>query len=284
MCSTAQAHTVTDDSGRTIAFEKPFSRIISLYAAHTENLYSLGLEDEIIGVTTNEDFPMHALEKPAFNSRDGVERFLAAKPDLIIIRPMLDHAYASLWSRLERQGITIVSLQPRNVDEMFDYWRKLGELAGREIEAEAMIANFKDGLLTAKARLADVPDNKRPRVFFESIHSKLSTFAPGSIPLFVLENAGGRNVATDAKSRNGTNIARYSLERLLSKGSQIDVYLAQRGAMNSVSVKEIKNAPAASRIRAVLEGNVFLVDEHLVSRPTMRLLTGIETVHRLLYQ
>ncbi len=71
---------------------------------------------------------------------------------------------------------------------------------------------------------------------------------------------------------------------MLSKGEQIDVYLAQYGTMNEVSVKKIKNGPAASRIRAVLSGRVHLVDEHLVSRPTMRLLYGIEVVHQLLHQ
>ena len=36
-------------------------------------------------------------------------------------------------------------------------------------------------------------------------------------------------------------------------------------------------------IRAVREGRVLLVDEALVSRPTMQLLEGIETLRRLLY-
>jgi iron complex transport system substrate-binding protein len=103
------------------------------------------------------------------------------------------------------------------------------------------------------------------------------------MPLFVLEKAGGINVATDARPRHGTNIADYGLERLLTRGNRIDVYLAQRGTMNDVSVPDIVGSPAASRIKAVLTRNVFLVDEHLVSRPTLRLLEGIDTVFQLLH-
>lgn len=280
--ATAPALTMTDDAGRTITFDKPFSRVISLYAAHSENLFELGLEDEVVGVTKHEDYPAHALEKPAFSARDGVERFLAAEPDLVLIRPMLDRGYPGLWKALERHGITVVSLQPNTIDEMYGYWRALGLLTGRELDAERMIRTFKDRLSSFEGRLARLPEQERPKVFFESIHSKHATFSPGSMPLSVLHYAGGRNAAADARPRHGTNIASYGLERLLDRGKDIDVYLAQYGTMNQVSVDMIRNSPAASRIKAVLNNTVFLVDEHLVSRPTMRLLTGIETVSRLL--
>lgn len=282
-CVPANARTITDDGERTIEMDRPFTRIISLYAAHTENLFNLGLEDQIIGVTQNEDYPMHALEKPTFNARDGVEKFLAAKPDLILIRPMLDRGYAKLWAALERNGITVLSFQPNTIEEMYVYWRTLGRLTAREVQAESMVMDFKDGIKRAEQRLAAYPTQDRPGVFFESIHRKLSTFTPGSMPIFVLQMAGGINVADNAQSRHGTNIAPYGLERLLARSARIDVYLAQYGVMNEVDVNTIKNGPAASRIKAVRDGNVFLVDERLVSRPTMRLLTGIMTVHKLLH-
>ena len=146
-----------------------------------------------------------------------------------------------------------------------------------------MIANFQEGLIYADQQLGNFPESERPGVFFESIHSKLSTFSPGSMPMFVLKKAGGINVASDARPRHNTNIASYGLERILSKAARIDVYLAQYGTMNKVDIQDIKNGPASSRIKAVRDGNVFLVDERLVSRPTMRLLTGISTLHKLLH-
>ena len=283
LCSTARARTITDDSGRTVTFDAPFTRIISLYGAHTENLFHLGLREQIIGVSPGEDYPAAAMALPTFNARDGVEKFLAAKPDLVLIRPMHMRAYAGLWNALTRHGVTVAALQPGSIDAVYDYWRALGKLTGREIQAEYMIEDFREGVRHAEDRLSTIPMSERPGVFFESIHRKIATFSPGSMPLFVLEKAGGVNVAADAKPRHGTNIADYGLERLLAKGGRIDVYLAQRGTMNDVSVQDIVNGPAASRIKAVLTRNVFLVDEHLVSRPTLRLLEGIDTVFRILH-
>lgn len=282
-CTTAQSEQMADDVGTTFFFEKPYTRIISLYAAHTENLFNLGLDEQIIGVTNNEDYPPSAMARPAFSTRDGVEKFLAADPDLILIRPMQYRAYRALWNALKKRGVRILALQPNTIEEMYGYWRKLGRLTGRELDAERMVGIFKEGLETASHRLDNITASQRPHVFFESIHKKFATFSPQSMPIFVLEMAGGINIASDAKPRHGTNIANYGLERMLRKSANIDVYLAQYGPMNEVEIRTITTSPAASRIKAVRDRNVFLVDEHLVSRPTMRLLKGVETVHRLLH-
>jgi len=279
----APAQSVRDDTGRVIEVREPFTRIISLYAAHTENLFQLGLDDAIIGVTEREDFPSTALEKPSFTPRDSVGKFLDACPDLVLIRPAQQAASAALWADLERQGVIVAALEPSTVPEMYDYWRTLGVLTGKEVQAEEMVGRFKDGLFMARQRVESIDPARRPGVFFESIHRRIATFTPDSMPIFVLETAGGRNVAADAVSRQGTTIADYGLERMLAKSAEIDVYLTRYGEMNPVNVKDITTGPAASHIKAVRDRNVFLVDERLVSLPTMRLLRGIEAVHTLLH-
>ena len=81
---TENSNTVIDQSGRRIVVDKPYKRIISLYGAHTENLFSLGLDEEIIGVTRHESHPARALTKPVFSYHDDPEKFLAARPDLVM--------------------------------------------------------------------------------------------------------------------------------------------------------------------------------------------------------
>ena len=71
----------------------------------------------------------------------------------------------------------------------------------------------------------------------------MRTFSPSAMPIFVLETAGGINVAGDAVPRRGTNIADYGKERILSRGREIDVYLAQFGPMNRPTVESIKAEP-----------------------------------------
>ncbi|MCD6294666.1 MAG: ABC transporter substrate-binding protein [Deltaproteobacteria bacterium] len=272
-----------DRSGNRIVIEMPFKRIISLYGAHTENLFSLGLDEEIIGVSKNEAYPPRATTRPFFSYHDDAEKFIASHPDLVLIRPMIARGYANLVLKLQRAGITVVSLQPRTVDEMYSYWKKLGMLTGKEREAGEMIKEFKAGLKKVDLLVKGIPSSRKKKVYFEAIHSKMKTFSPSSIAVFALKTAGGINIAEDTQARRGTNIAAYGKEHILSHAKEIDVYLAQRGVMNHAKIRRIKEEGGFRAIKAVKQGNIYIIDEKIVSRPTMRLLDGIYEIGRILY-
>ncbi|MBU0945663.1 MAG: ABC transporter substrate-binding protein [Proteobacteria bacterium] len=263
--------------------QAPFKRIISLYPAHTENLAALGLVEELIGIAASDTYPPAILTKPKFSLHDNPEKFIAARPDLVLIRPMIAHAAPQLLAQLKGAGIAVISLQPRTIDEMFDYWRELGRISGREEEASRMISLFEEELARIQGSTASVPFSKRPKVYFESIHAKMKTFSPSSIAVFALLQAGGRNIATDAQARRGSNIAAYGKEQILAHAAEIDIFLAQEGRMNRISKEEIAVEPGFQAIKAVREGKIFLVDEQLVSRPTPRILEGIREIQKILY-
>lgn len=272
---------IIDQAGRQIVIGRPFTRVISLYGAHTENLFSLGLDNEIIGVSQHDDYPPQALEKPVFSYHDDPEKFIAARPDLVLIRPMIDRGYPQFIAMLEKTGITIVSLQPRTIDEMFTYLAILGILTGQQERAQQLIRRFNQSIDEFKYLTRSRSDRKR--VYFEAIHSKMKTFAPDSMAMFALESAGGINIAADADPVRNTNIAYYGKERILSRAVEIDVYLAQYGSMNRPTVDLIKQEPGFSIIKAVTLDQIYIVDEKIVSRPTMRLLEGIYTIGKYLY-
>jgi iron complex transport system substrate-binding protein len=271
--------TVIDSSGQTLRLAKPFTRIISLYSAHTENLCSLSAEESLAGIGTGDDYPPQILDRPNFSYRKDPEKFIATQPDLVLVRPMIERSYPEFINKLRQAGITVVSLQPNTIEEIFAYWRTLGVLTGREQQAEEMVAGFTARLAKVQERLQNVAPDRRPKVYFQSIHSKMKTFAQDSIAIYVLEQAGGINLAADAEQVRETNIAAYGKERLLSRGDEIDIFLAQQGKMNPVEEKTIKEEPGFQAIRAVREGKILLIAEALVSRPTLRILDGIEQLN-----
>jgi iron complex transport system substrate-binding protein len=272
---------LVDSAGREIHVAAPFQRIISLYGAHTENLFAMGAAGQIIGVTRNEDWPAQAGSKPAFSYHDDLEKFLAARPDLVLIRPMIDRGYGRLVQRLEDRGVVVISLQPRSVEGMFVYWSVLGVLSGHQTGAQQMVTRFKQTVDRICRRTSAIENKKR--VYFEAIHDRMRTFAPTAMAIFALETAGGINVAGDAVPRRGTNIADYGKERILSRADEIDLYLAQFGPMNRPTLETINAEPGYGLIRAVRTGQVHMIDEKLVSRPTLRMLDGICRITRLLY-
>jgi len=145
-------------------------RVISLYGAHTENVYSLDAEDQLVGVSRSSKYPIRAALNPIFSQRDGAEKFLAARPDLVLVRPMIDRAYPGLIQQLEKYGITVVSLQPVTIDEMYRYWMVLGRLLGQERQAADMVAIFSQQMKTIAT--ATKPLTPKKRVYFEAIHKK----------------------------------------------------------------------------------------------------------------
>ncbi|WP_306548920.1 ABC transporter substrate-binding protein [Desulfobulbus sp.] len=280
LVSLASAASITDSEKRTLVFSQPFQRIISLYPAHTTNLIELGLNKEIIACGTSDN---QLPDRPRVQFQDDPERILALKPDLVLIRPMISRGYPNLVRILEKNNVRVVSLQPSEASELFPYWEDLGKLTGREAQAKEMVATFGKRLAKIAASLQEIPQEKRKHVYFEAIHKQMKTFAPGSIAMFALESAGGINIATDAEQMRETNIAAYGKERILAKADQIDLYLAQSGRMNPVSVDDIIREPGFSVIKAVRERQVFLVDEEMISRPTLGLIDGIAFVRSLLY-
>jgi iron complex transport system substrate-binding protein len=259
------------------AGERTYGRVVSLYPAHAENLAAMGAEDVLVGV--NE--PMGSI--PVVTARDGAEAIVALKPDLVLARPMHRSTHPALIQQLESMGITVLCLLPATFEEIEPYWLSLGRFTGREDRAAAMAARFRKGLAELARRLDAIAPESRKRVFFEAIHRQMKTVSPNSMAAFVLKSGGGINAAQDADPVQEFNVAHYGLERIIALGDCVDVYLAQKGPMNPVSVEEIRNTPGLTSLKAVREGRVYLVDEALVSRPTPRLLDGIHAVAAILY-
>ncbi len=272
---------IIDEAGRKIKVSQPFTRIISLYGAHTENIYALGGEKKLVAVSTHETFPPGVQNKPSISYHEGLERFLSFRPDLVLLRPMIDQGYNHLVSGLERSGVVVISLQPRTVKEIYTYWQILGRLIGSESQAKEMVSSFQKAINLCQSLNKSINDKKK--VYFEAIHNQMKTFSPQSTAIFALKTAGGINIAKEARALHDSNIAAFGKERILSHAAEIDVYLAQKGPMNQPSLDTIRHEPGFEIIKAIRDNNIALINEQLISRPTMRLLQGIYRIGHILY-
>ena len=74
------------DKAENAQKSKPkYHRIISLMPSNTEILYQLGLGDDIVGVSTVDDYPNDVKHKQKFDAMKlNKEQLLKAKPDLIV--------------------------------------------------------------------------------------------------------------------------------------------------------------------------------------------------------
>lgn len=271
------AITVKDDAGKTITLQKPAKRIISLYAAHTENLVALGLDAEIIGVSRTETAA--AMKgRPVFDYRADPEKILAAEPDLVLVRPFVSRAHPEFVKVMENAGVVVASFYPETFAEFDGYIERLARLTGKEATAKEKLTAFHKEL----AELERQAPAKRPRVFFEAT-GNMRTVTNASIPAGVIKAAGGELVDLGGKpTAEGTSIVSYDLEQLVASGDKIDYYLAQRGAMNAtISVENLKQRPGYDTLPAVQNGKTAVIPEELISRPSFALLEGARALSSL---
>lgn len=274
---------IVDDSGYRVRLEKPADRIISLYSAHTENLFSLGLDREIIGVGTSDIYPPAALDKKVFDYRSDPEKIISQKPDLVLIRPFIERNSPDFVNSLRRSGINVVSLYPESFGEFDDYVMKLAILTGKERTASKKLDEFHKELKSMGSATSGIED--KVGVYFESSDRDYTTVTVDSMPSYALQLAGGINVAGDVEPiTEGSSIAAYGIENILQKGKEIDVYVTQRGAMGGGgNTHSISIRPGFDSISAVKSGRIVEINQKIISSPTFRFTKGVKELMRSFY-
>jgi iron complex transport system substrate-binding protein len=127
----------------------------------------------------------------------NVEVVLRAKPDFIVdygtVRPTL----ASLADRVQAQtGIPYVLLDG-DFDRMGEAILAVGRIAGEEKRAEALARHARDTVQDIGKRVAQIPANRRPRVYYGRGPQGLNTGLAGSVSAEFIEQLGAINVAAE---------------------------------------------------------------------------------------
>ncbi|MDR2394557.1 MAG: ABC transporter substrate-binding protein [Treponema sp.] len=280
---TREGITFIDDDGNTVTIEQPFRRIIALYSAHTENLFSIGAGDFVIGGHKTCTYPAQADVLPKFDYTGDPEYIIAEAPDLVLIRPFIRRSHPAYIAELEKAGILVVSLYPDSMADFDGYIRVLALLTGKEKEANEKLLAFHDTLQRLSTHTAGV-ENKQT-VFFESTAAENRTVSAASFPAYAIEIVNASNIAANAEPiSKGSSIALYGTEKILQNADRIDAYIVQQGAMNRAkTIEDLLKRPGFSTIKALREKRVLFIDEKLISSPTFRYIEGVSQIAAFLY-
>lgn len=276
-CTTANAAMeVTDDLGRVVRLEKPASRIVSLYAGHTENLIAMGARENLVaGSVTDDKKLVGSLTRLPL--RPGVEQIAALQPDLVLARSMQANSQMPLFTKLGSLGIPVLVIDPPSWEGFIPYLELLGRISGREDTARSAAEKARK-LMTSKS-------GKRHSVgvFLVAQGRTLSTCEPNSWASRMLALAGGRNIASGAKPLTPNSaLAPFGPERLLAADGEIDAIVLQQGAMNGTTAQEFSADLRFAKMRAVRTGRVYDVSEADMSRPSLlRLEKSVETLRKI---
>ncbi len=266
--------TFKDEAGREVTFPFPPKRIVSLAPNITEILFSLGLDEEIVGVSIHCNFPEKAKSKDRVGSYISLdfEKITFLKPDLIIAtgvgntRDMVD--------RLEKLGFQTYVIYPKNFDDILQSIGHIGQVVNREKEARRIIEEMRKRSQRVIELTKGLP---RPKVFIQIGDIPIVTVGRGSFADDLIRLAGGENIAGKEKEV----YPRFGMEEILKRSPEVIVI----SSMNPKGdyQKILQEWTRWKTIPAVKNGRIHLIDSDLLDRPSPRIIDGLEELARALH-
>ena len=253
-----------DDAARPVP-----RRIVSLNPATTELLFAIGAGDRVIGRSRWDQWPAAARAVPELGDaiRPGVERVLAARPDLVVLYASADNRAAA--EALRKAGVHVVSLRTDRIADLEEAVVRLGALTARAEQARAAVDTLRRSLDAVRARVAGAA---RPSVFVHVWDAPLITIGAASYLSELIEVAGGRNAYADLEAPS----PQVAFEDLARRDP--DVILAGPRAIARLSAD-----PAWRALRAVRTGRLVALDTTLMGRPSLRLGEAARALARQLH-
>ena len=252
-------------------------RIISLAPSTTEILFALGLDEEVVGVSEFCNYPPKALskEKVGTFSQPNIEKILSLKPDIIFCTGL---EQAPLAENLKKLKLNVIVSDPSNINSLLVSIAEIGKLTNKENQAELLIKYMEERINETKLLVANIPKEKRQKVFIEIWHNPLSTAGKGSFINELIELAGGNNIAYDLKTAYGS----FSPELVIKRNPDC-IILAYMGKDDSKD--ELKSRAGWNKIAAVKNNRVYGdINPDILLRPGPRITEGLREIYKKLYE
>ncbi|MFJ7185540.1 ABC transporter substrate-binding protein [Lysinibacillus xylanilyticus] len=266
---------ITDATGKDITLEAPPEKIVSLIPSNTEILFGLGLNDEIVGVTDNDDYPAEATKKDKVGGMDyNIEKIIALSPDIVFAHASSMGNSKGAIEQLEAAGVKVfVVADAKNFNETYTTIEQLGQATGKLEEAKKIVADMKAKVKEIETKLDGVEPKK---VFVESSDEpEIYTTGKGTFMNEMLEMIHAENVAADVN-----DWYQIDAEKIIAKNPDVIVV-----AYNYVPdiLKKIPQRAGFETITAVKSKAIVQVDENITSRQGPRLADGLEELAKAVY-
>lgn len=291
--------------------KKMLMRIVSLLPSTTEIVCALGLEDSLVGITHECDYPMSVVDKPRLTASRISQETMSSKeidhavrsqldghgsiydldevrlrelnPDLILTQELCDVCAVSYKTveraaRLFEAGVRVVSLEPNTIGDIFENILMVGDLTGLKVEAEKLVSDLNRRLDRVRELTAEV--ERRPRTLM--LEWLEPAFAPGHWVPEQVAIAGGDQGFGQAGRPSTTTTA----EEIRAYAPEV-IVLIPCGYYKEDILRQLPNANLPEGwedLPAVRSGEVWATDAtSYFSRPGPRVVDGVEILARILH-
>jgi len=278
-----------DSAGRRVELPERVERIYAAGPPASILVFAIA-PDKLIGWTTawrEAERPFIArryADLPTLGRLTGrgntanVEVVLQAKPDFIIDYGTVSPTLASLADRVQQQTGIPYLLIDGDFDRMAEAILQVGSIANEEKRATELARYAQDTVSDINRRIARIPADKRPRVYYGRGPQGLNTGLAGSISAEFIEQLGAVNVAA-ALGRGG--LVQVSIEQVLRWNPDVVVTIDPNFYALASKHPLWRELPAIKAGRLHLAPNVPF--GWIDFPPSVNRLIGLRWLARILY-
>jgi len=286
-------------------------RIVSLLPSATEIVCALGLEENLVGITHECDFPPQIADRPHLTaSRISHEKMSSAeidhavrsqldghgsiydlnekllqqlKPDLIITQELCEVCAVS-YKQVEKAAkmfvaeAGVISLEPNTIGDIFENIKTVGTICGVAEKAVEVVQNLQNRLDKIRAKTENLKN--RPRVFM--LEWLEPPFAPGHWTPEQTAIAGGNCILGEAGKKSVTT----TYDAVFESKPDIMV-LVPCGYRAEDILRQLKNTRFPNNWReipAIAAGEIWAMDASAYfSRPAPRVVDGAEILAKIFH-
>ena len=272
--------TVTDMTGRTIAFDKPAEKIVAITASDCEIVFALGAGETVVGRGEFCDYPAEVSAIPSVKSGAdmNIEQIIALKPDAVLMSTM-DQTKEQVAS-LENAGLRVVISDAQNIDGVYTAITLIGQVVGKNDEAKSVIDGMKKTFEDIGAKVQADGSMAGKTVYFEVSPLQYGLYAAGS-GTFMDELAsmlGVTNIFTDM-----AGWPQVSEEQVIQRNPDfiVTTTMSFEGALPPID--EIMSRKGWDGITAIKSGKVLNADSNAATRPGPRLAEAASDLYSFIY-
>lgn len=270
--------TITDDSDiKTIVNETP-ERLVSTAPSNTEIVFSLGLEKNLVGRSQFCNYPqgVENIESIGKMFPLNLEKIISLNPDLILAFGELN--LLEDITKLRHLGFNVLVIQSESLQNTIQSIKLISLACGVPEKGTQMISDMQKRIEWVKNKVDKIPTDQRPKVFVGSNFDTI--YSPGKGTLFdeLITSAGGKNIVGHLKRW-------VKINPELVVQSEPDIILIPSGIMNPEEISKIKkdiiNHPGWSRVPAIINHQIYTVNEDIFYRAGPRLVDGLELLYEI---
>ncbi len=277
---TGENHANTD-GGNAGAKNAP-KRIVSLAPSVTETLFLLGLDKEIVGVSSYCNYPPAALERPRLGGLydPNLESIIALKPDLVILFPSLSE---TIGASLRAMGIKTLANENQTLEDIEQSFITIGNAVGHVKKGRELAEQFRTEIERARKKYAGRETSAKVMVVVgRNPGTMQSIYVAGKKTFYneILEIIGASNIFGDVDM----NYPQPSIEEIITRNPDIIIEAASGRAGEKDLTRNIKNEWARlGNISAVANDRIYVFVDQYVSIPGPRITLLLHDFEEAVY-